>query len=46
MAGEVVARHSAGEEQLVDQRVHAEAVVRRPPPAPRLASHGSFDVER
>src|SRR6185437_11491919 len=43
--GEVVARDAAGEQELVDQRVHAEAVVRRPPPAPRLSGHGFFDVE-
>ena len=45
MAGKVVAGDAPGEQQLVDQRVHAEAVVGRPPPAPRLAGHGSFDVQ-
>ena len=46
MARQIVARDAAGEQQLVDQRVHAEAVVGLPPPAPRLAGHRLVDVER
>jgi hypothetical protein len=45
VASEVVARDAAGEQQLVDQSVHAGAVVGRAPPPPRLTGHGSFDVE-
>src|SRR5205085_8650994 len=45
MPRQVLALYSAGQQQLVDEGVHAEAVVRRPPPPPRLAGHGSVDVE-
>jgi len=42
---QVVALDASGEKQLVDQRVHAQAVVGRPPPPPRLPAHRSIDGE-
>src|SRR5206468_8495841 len=45
-AGEVVARNAAGEQQLVDELVHPRPRFSRPAPAPRLAGHRPFDVER
>src|SRR5207249_473414 len=46
VAGEVLARHAASEQQLVDEIVHAETGLARASPAPRLPGHRSFDVER
>jgi hypothetical protein len=45
VTGEVLARHAAGEQQVVNQRVHSQPRLGRPSPAPGLAAHGSFDVE-
>ncbi len=42
---QVVALDPAGEQQLVDQRIHAEAVLGRTSPPPRLAADRPFDVE-
>jgi hypothetical protein len=44
MPGQVLPHDSAGEQKLVDQRVHSEAGFSLPAPAPRLAGHGSVDV--
>ena len=45
VTSEIVAGDAAGEQQLVDQRVHAGAIIRLPPPAPRLASYRSLHLQ-
>ena len=46
MARQVFALDPAGQQQLVDQRVHGRDLVGRPAPAPRLPAYRSVDIER
>jgi hypothetical protein len=45
VALQILAHNAAGEQQLIDQRIHAEARLGRATPAPRLPGDRPFDRE-